>query len=258
MWKRLDFNPIKLITCVGGLSVLLLTFHIGFNVNAKNTNNETQTSITQLSPIQLQQQAAAITVKVISTNFLGSGILLKQQDNIYTILTNAHVLAADEPPYKIVTPDGQEHQAEVLKKPEWEKYDLATLTFSSQINYSVAVMGEKPNPGDEVLVVGFPVNQANNTAKNLTFTTGNISLILDKALEGGYQIGYTNQLDKGMSGGALLNNRGELIGVNGMHAYPIWDIPSVFIDGTPAVDTLHQKIIKLSWAVPIKKLQTSP
>jgi S1-C subfamily serine protease len=165
------------------------------------------------------------------------------------------VLAADEPPYQIVTPDGKVHQAEVLKNPDLEKYDLAMLEFSSNENYAVAVIGDKPKTGDEVFVVGFPINQENSEVEEFTLTTGKIALILDKALEKGYQIGYTNQLDKGMSGGALLNQQGELVGVNGMHAYPIWDTPSIYIDGTPATDTLHQKIIRLSWAVPINKLK---
>ncbi|AFW94305.1 trypsin-like protein [Anabaena sp. 90] len=71
-------------------------------------------------------------------------------------------------------------------------------------------------------------------------------LVLEKALERGYQIGYTNKLEKGMSGGPLLNENGQLIGVNGMHAYPLWDVPSVFIDGTPADEKLHQQIVRLS------------
>ncbi|QEI44135.1 hypothetical protein BMF77_04766 [Dolichospermum sp. UHCC 0315A] len=35
------------------------------------------------------------------------------------------------------------------------------------------------------------------------------SIVLEKALERGYQIGYTNKLEKGMSGGPLLNENGQ-------------------------------------------------
>ncbi len=42
------------------------------------------------------------------------------------------------------------------------------------------------------------------------------------------------------------------MGVNGMHAYPLWDAPSVFADGSKADAALHQKITRLSWAVPIE------
>ncbi|TAF07631.1 MAG: serine protease [Nostocales cyanobacterium] len=252
----LDFTIIKLITCISGLSFLLSTSTANISVSADNVskNGNREHLKTELSQRDLERQAATITVKVLSTEFLGSGILLKHKDNIYTVLTNAHVLAADEPPYKIITPDGKVYKARVSKTQKLEKYDLATLEFSSKENYAVAVMGEKTKTGDEVFVVGFPINQENSNVKEITLTTGKIALVLEKALEGGYQIGYTNQLDKGMSGGPLLNKQGELVGVNGMHAFPIWDNPSTYIDGTPTTETLHQQIVRLSWAVPIEKL----
>lgn len=253
--KLPDFNIIKLIIFVSGLSIMLPASTANLSVYAEKGNFDKP--LTELSPPQLKQQAAAITVKVLSTEFLGSGILLKKQRNIYTILTNAHVLEADEPPYKIVTPDGKVYKAEVLKKANLAKYDLIILQFSSSKTYSVATIGKQPKRGDEVFVAGFPAKEE-NAVQNLKLTTGKIALVLEKALERGYQIGYTNQLEKGMSGGALLNKHGELIGVNGMHAYPIWDTPSVFIDGTPTAETLHQQIVRLSWAVPIDKLKPSP
>lgn len=256
VFNLLDFTIIKLITCISGLSFLLSTSTANISVSADNVskNGNREHLKTELSQRDLERQAATITVKVLSTEFLGSGILLKHKDNIYTVLTNAHVLAADEPPYKIITPDGKVYKARVSKTQKLEKYDLATLEFSSKENYAVAVMGEKTKTGDEVFVVGFPINQENSNVKEITLTTGKIALVLEKALEGGYQIGYTNQLDKGMSGGPLLNKQGELVGVNGMHAFPIWDNPSTYIDGTPTTETLHQQIVRLSWAVPIEKL----
>ncbi|MBD2628186.1 S1 family peptidase [Trichormus variabilis] len=223
------------------------------NLSVYAENASIDQPITELSQTQLKQQAAAISVKVLSTEFLGSGILLNKKGNIYTVLTNAHVLEADEPPYKIVTPDGQVYKAKVSKKANLAKYDLAILEFSTSKGYSVATIGKQPKTGDEVFVAGFPANEESAVPK-LVLTTGKIALVLEKALERGYQIGYTNQLEKGMSGGALLNKQGELVGVNGMHAYPIWDTPSTYIDGTPTTETLHQQIIRLSWAVPIEKL----
>jgi hypothetical protein len=35
-------------------------------------------------------------------------------DANYTVLTNAHVLRADNPPYRIQTPDGEIYKADVL------------------------------------------------------------------------------------------------------------------------------------------------
>ncbi|MFQ4141201.1 tetratricopeptide repeat protein [Chlorogloeopsis sp. ULAP02] len=61
---------------------------------------------TEISTEQLRLKAQAITVKVMSDEFLGSGILLKKNNSIYTIVTNAHVLRSGNSPYWIQTPDG--------------------------------------------------------------------------------------------------------------------------------------------------------
>ena len=112
-----------------------------------------------------------------------------------------------------------------------------------------------PVIGAEGVAAGFPFTEDDSKVDSLTLTNGKVSLILDKALQGGYQIGYTNNIQKGMSGGALLNQNGEVVGVNGMHAFPLWDIPSVFESGEEADKALHKKIIRLSWAVPMEKVE---
>jgi S1-C subfamily serine protease len=247
IWRILKF-----VACIGGLSMLLSSSAASISISAK------QTSITQpptqLSAAQLQEKAAAMTVKILSTDFLGSGILLNKQNSVYTVLTNAHVLRADNPPYRIQTPDGEIYQADVLKNINFQNYDLAILQFYSiKKVYSVATLGTVPKVGEEVFIAGFPVEEESEKI-SFVFLGGKVSLVLSKALEAGYQVGYTNRLEKGMSGGALLNKQGEVVGVNGMHAYPLWDAPSVFVDGSQVEENLHQEIVGLSWAIPIDKV----
>ena len=251
-----NFTIIKFITCVSGLCLLLPNLSLNASIYTRDT--PINQPLTRLSPAQVKQQATDITVKILSTEFLGSGILLKKNGNIYTVLTNAHVLEAGQSPYNIETPDRKIHKAKVSKKMKFGKYDLAMLEFSSSTIYAVASIGTQSKIGDKVFIAGFPAYESENTVKQFTFTTGRIVLVLEKALERGYQIGYTNKLEKGMSGGPLLNENGQLIGVNGMHAYPLWDVPSVFIDGTPADEKLHQQIVRLNWAIAIDKLKPSP
>jgi S1-C subfamily serine protease len=219
----MNWRKFTLIACVGCLCITFSTWSV--NVSSSSKLPKPQLSFTQLSIKQLEKQGQAITVKVISKDILGSGILLKRQGYFYTVLTNAHVLRADNPPYRIQTNDNRIWLADVRSSP--------------------AV-------GDEVFAAGFPSVEEETEKKGFVLTTGKISLTLYKALEGGYQFGYTNDIEKGMSGGPLLNRRGEVVGVNGMHAYPLWDMPSVFVDGSEADTALHQKITHLSWAVPIE------
>jgi S1-C subfamily serine protease len=243
---------LKIVACIGGLSMLLSSSAGNISISAEETRT-TKPPI-QLSAAQLQEKAAAITVKILSTDFLGSGILLNKQNSVYTVLTNAHVLRADNPRYRIQTPDGEIYQADIPKNVNFHNYDLAILQFYSiKKSYSVANLGTVPKVGDEVFIAGFPVGEESEKI-NFVFIGGKVSLVLSKALEAGYQVGYTNRLEKGMSGGALLNKQGEVVGVNGMHAYPLWDIPSVFLDGSQAEEKLHQEIVGLSWAIPIDQV----
>lgn len=246
----MNWRKLILLACVGGLSFTLSTWA---NVSSSKLTKPQQPT-TQLSVKQLQQQAQAITVKVMSSqDVLGSGILLQSQGKVYTVITNAHVLRASDSPYRIQTPDGRIWATDVPKTNKFGKNDLALLQFrSTGTVYTVASLGSSPGVGDEVFAAGFPIAEEGTGEKGFVLTTGKVSLVLHKALEGGYQIGYTNDIQKGMSGGALLNSQGEVVGVNGMHAFPLWDAPSVFADGSQADSELHQKIIRLSWAVPIE------
>lgn len=251
----MTWRILKVLTCISGLSMTLSASTLDVNICHGCNISQALQPLTQMPLEQLRHQAQAITVKVISKEFLGSGILLGKQGKVYTVLTNAHVLRAGNPPYRIQTADGRMYTANLPQKIRFQGHDLAILQFkSSSYIYGVAVLGASPNVGDQVFATGFPFAQEGTKENRLMFTTGKVSLVLDKALEGGYQVGYTNNIAKGMSGGPLLNRRGEVVGINGLHAYPLWDAPSVFIDGLEADERLHQMINRLSWAVPMDKV----
>ncbi|MBW4495263.1 MAG: serine protease [Oscillatoria princeps RMCB-10] len=209
-----------------------------------------------------QQLAKSITVKVLSSSESGwgSGTLIQQQGDVYTAVTNEHVLVAGDPPYRIQTPDGKIHPATVkLRGASFQGNDLALLQFrSTGTVYPVAKLGATPAPGDEVFAGGFPFSYEASLPTNsptglegFKFTAGKVSLVLDKALEGGYQLGYTNDIEKGMSGGPVLNRAGALVGINGMHAYPLWGDPYIFQDGSEPTPQMREQMIPLAFAIPV-------
>lgn len=260
-WLRSGFiHTACLLICVGGISLAL----------AKQQS--ISSNITKLFPLspslsaqQLQQLAKTITVKISTKELLGSGSLLRRNGKIYTVFTNAHVLRAANPPYQIQTPDGRVYQASVLQIAKLQQEDLAVLQFRSpDIVYTVANVKDASSlqVGDEVFVGGFTSNvtvqKLSSQAEKISntqfvFTSGKVTLLLDKALEQGYQIGYSNDVRKGMSGAPLLNIDGEVVGINSLHKDPIWDTPEVYQDGSQPEQHLQELITRSSMAVPIRK-----
>jgi S1-C subfamily serine protease len=206
----------------------------------------------KLSPEQLSQLAKSVTVKVLSGETWGSGILIQRQGEVYQVLTNEHVLTPGYgKQYRVQTPDGQLYRATVSRKIKFNDNDLGLLQFrSGRQAYELASLGESSTvaKGNEVFAGGFPIK-----AKGFFFSAGQVSLLLDKPLNGGYQIGYTNDIQNGMSGGPLLNQHGKVVGINGRHAYPLWGNNEMFQDGSVPSKWLQKQIIRMSWAVPIQK-----
>jgi S1-C subfamily serine protease len=262
-----------LIACLGSVALAIPAQAPGVKIKHQSLNAKESPKL--LTVKDLYHKAQAVTVKVISGEVLGSGIVIKRQGQVYTVLTNAHVVRAGNPPYQIQTPDGHIYQSASFKTSDFKGNDLGLLQFrSTGAVYPVASMTASSTleVGDEVFAGGFPFSamadkQASSatpnpklpknmrkdkfTNKEFVFTMGRVSLVLDKALEGGYQIGYTNNIQKGMSGGPLLNRQGKVVGVNGMHAYPLWSDPYVFKDGSYPQQAMQARIISFSWAIPI-------
>ncbi len=251
----MDWRKIMLIACIGGLSISSSV------VSAPPFKVLVEQPSTQHSPPHLQHIAKSITVKVLSKDFLGSGFVIHKQGSVYTVLTNAHVLRSGHPPYQVKTPDGQIYAANLSKSVETlhatslQGNDLALLQFRSpNATYAVASLGSAStlSVGNEVFASGFPSDPERNQDKGFVFKAGQVSLVLEKALEGGYRIGYTNDIQKGMSGGPLLNRVGKVVAINGMHAEPLWGDPYVYQDGTQPEPLLRKQMSQYSWGIPIE------
>jgi S1-C subfamily serine protease len=229
-----------------------------------------------LSEAELKTLARSITVKVLVGRTWGSGILVHKQAQVYTVVTNQHVLNLGDR-LSIQTADGRIHAAKVRRQ-EFGDRDLALLQFQARSNYAIASLERSSGVqvGDAVFAAGFPstseVNEVQSpkiensptkmqerTLVGFTLAPGQISLLPTKVLVGGYQIGATNHVRKGMSGGPLLNRQGKVVGINGMHAYPIWGDPFVYTDGshperrnTSLGESQHDVMVRSSWAIPIE------
>ncbi len=199
----------------------------------------------------IKQKAQAISVKVETDNSLGSGVIIGQEGNTYTVLTNAHVINS-QVSNTIITNDGKSHAAKVIREGNsLEGNDLAFLTFDSVDNYQVATLAINPNleENSKVYSVGFP-----EETNEFYFTQGTLRKQAPKPFLGGYQIGYDIEVKPGMSGGALLNEKGELIGINGLLKGPVLNEAYNYLDGSQPYEQQIETYRKLSFAVPIQTL----
>lgn len=237
---------------------------------------EDQTSLSAASSTLLPQLDARVstiafqvTVRILADSSLGSGVIVRRQGRTYTVLTNAHVLDDSQGNrYKILTPDGRTYSGWRLHWAEFEDRDLALVQFRSDRDYQVAAMGDSQNLaiGDPVYAAGFPSWQrldANAIAetrdwgtKAFRLTSGRVAMLPEKSLQEGYQLGYTNDIELGMSGGPVLDRNGHLIGINGKSKYPPQGIVAfIFADGTLPSPELFQQMETLSWAIPAAKFR---
>jgi serine protease Do len=245
--------------CVSPLSVSATNKPVPADASVKVGTNQVRSQLQSYALIKnnlqgLQRYARNITVKVISEDNWGSGILVQRQGQSYTVLTNQHVIWIGDR-FTVQTPDGKSYMAHRLATKGFGKNDLGMLRFTSAPNsaYPIANLGcslRLPS-GTPVFAAGFPLPLTEQSSKGFKFTSGSISLISQKAFEGGYQVGYSNTIEKGMSGGPVLNAKGEVIAVNGMHQEPLWGNPYIYQDGSKP--NLGFNILShSSWAIPIE------
>ena len=150
---------------------------------------------------------------------LGSGIVVKRAGDTYYVLTNNHVVAgATDISVKLA--DQQVFKAKVVGSPD-PRRDLAIVSFNSSANLAVAALGDSGDlqVGDLVLAVGNPFGFENTVTMGIVSALGRNGPGGDVATNTDY-IQTDAAINQGNSGGALVNIRGEVIGINTWIAAP--------------------------------------
>ena len=155
----------------------------------------------------------------------GTGFVISEDG---MILTNKHVVSYTEVDYTVLTNEGQRYSAKVLARDPFQ--DLAILKVEkekiideqgefTQKLFSVVKLGDSSNLqiGQTVIAIGNALGEFRNTVSvgvisglGRTITASGAGII--ETLEDVIQTDAA--INKGNSGGPLLNLRGEVIGVN--------------------------------------------
>ena len=164
---------------------------------------------------KIAKKAKEFTV-IIDGCGAGSGAIFKREGNTYSVLTAYHVVDKSWT-CLIFTSDKESYQVRgnTIIQPVPE-VDLGVLTFTSDKSYPVAKLGnsEKMVEATSVYVVGAPGIIGRIKTRTLLFNSGKITGRVPQPKDG-YSLIYDANTEPGMSGGPVLNNRGEIVGVHG-------------------------------------------
>ena len=148
--------------------------------------------------------------KEYKTNALGSGVIVDSKNGY--IITNNHVVE-DMDNIKVKLFDKREYKAEVMGTDP--KSDLAILKIEAD-NLRQLKLGnsDKLRVGEWVMAVGSPFseNLSHTVTTGIVSAMGRSNIIRGQSYEDFIQTDAA--INPGNSGGALLNMKGELIGIN--------------------------------------------
>ncbi|MBN2618343.1 MAG: Do family serine endopeptidase [Spirochaetales bacterium] len=144
---------------------------------------------------------------------LGSGIIVEADGKTKYVLTNNHVVE-NATELTVHFSDGRKYNAELIGNDT--RKDLALLKFTTNDDIKVAKLGDSDNLyiGDWALAIGSPLGYESSV------TVGIISAIGRSAINTGMDADFTDYIqtdaaiNRGNSGGALVNIDGEIIGIN--------------------------------------------
>ncbi|MBD2136464.1 GUN4 domain-containing protein [Anabaena sp. FACHB-1237] len=173
--------------------------------------------VSALTAVEVSDIAKPITVMIGGLDGKGSGVIIAKNGNTYTVLTANHVVTkAQYGLYEIITHDGQKYEME-NKAQILGKLDLALVKFTSSKNYPIAKIGDSRTvkQGETVYISGFPIpSKINNQQRTHFFIPSQITA-RGKGENLGYDLFFNGNPRQGISGGPILNDQGEVIGIYG-------------------------------------------
>jgi tetratricopeptide (TPR) repeat protein/S1-C subfamily serine protease len=169
-------------------------------------------------------KAVTVEIRLQQDRSVGSGIIIDRQGDLYTLITNRHVVCGgqlrDKVPagesYDLSLVDGRHYRVKDSSvKLVGRDLDLAIIQFRSKRNYAVAkVTTNNLQAADKVYTSGFPPQKP-----GFNFNEGKTIAVVTKRLTGdfgGYTIIYDADTLPGMSGGGVFNSAGLLVAIHGL------------------------------------------
>lgn len=170
---------------------------------------------------ELADRVYRSTVKITGLNHgqrnLGSGVVIGQRGNTYSVLTCNHVVDhGDSTEYSVTTGDYQNHDVNVSSIEAINDLNLAIFSFRSEVFYP-AIQPKRfsfPSVGFGIFLSGYAISLTEPQDSNFRFTPGSIAGLLDPPYPGGYGFVHTASSAQGMGGSPVVDSSGDLIGIH--------------------------------------------
>ena len=171
--------------------------------------------------------AVGSVVLVLSGDGHGSGFLLSSDGYV---MTAQHVVGADKY-VKVRWSDGLEGVGEVIRTDK--RRDVALIKTDPRGRQPLAMHRATPEPGDTVFAIGAPLDTKNQG----TVTRGVASA--NRIMDGFSFIQSDVTINGGNSGGPLLNEKGEVLGICDLSFRERGDVPTGINYFVPIDDALR-------------------
>lgn len=170
----------------------------------KPTQPPTPSPVPVLSISDIVELVKKSIVRIKTDLGTGSGVIVSADGRI---LTAAHVMEGAKD-IKIVLPDDKEIAGKALGRDEIRDVGLIQVAAN---NLTIANFGksEELRVGDDIMAIGFPLDIKGSA----TVTRGIVSAFRKDADSGVTSIQTDASINFGNSGGALVNRKGELVGI---------------------------------------------
>jgi len=171
------------------------------------------------SPDQSDPKNKGKTPKAPKSAGLGSGVMIERQGDKVFILTNNHVIdGADK--IRVKLSDGREYDGTLVGADQ--RRDLAVVSISTkETDLVLAKLGDSSElqVGDWVLAMGNPLGLEFSVTSGIVSALGRQGGPDDSVNINNY-IQTDASINRGNSGGALVNLKGEVVGINTWIASP--------------------------------------
>ena len=184
----------------------------------------------------------------------GSGFIIRDKHKRLWITTNRHVVGeAQEVCISFADKSKLPGRVHTTKA---SGYDIAFI-FVAQLKRDT--LFAEPDYQFNVATVN-PIVASGYRAEGDTYleTTGvTVPILSGKRLDSGYSLTYSNQIEKGMSGGGIFSDEDQIVGMNALHSDPLW--PGEWYDesGTKIRRSVGKKLDAVSVGIDIQTIYLS-